>query len=191
MTVFKKIVKYFFISVIALANAIIIFRVVLTLNKNELKSIEPTDSLAAAYAENGDLEVLTNKFVNDISTNRSFTAYSFAYVPAAGEAQITVRINRGEYKKVSLGEGGEFSFALRDAKTDELTGGEILAVKNWMMYRYFRVSFPCGELKEDGSYGLILLANGGAEDELIVHHKDQDFSSRSLTSGERKAISQN
>ena len=190
MNVFKKVLKYFFISVIAILNAVIIFRVALTLNKNELKAIEPTDSLCAAYAQDADLEVLTNKLVNDLSTNRAFTAYSFCYVPDAGEVQITVRINKGEYKKVSLPEGGEFTFSLRDSETDELTEGEILSVKDWMMYRYFRVSFPCGELKEGVSYGMLLQANGEAEDEMVVHHKDQEFSTRSLTSGERKALSQ-
>ncbi|MBR4661433.1 MAG: hypothetical protein IKO92_01735, partial [Clostridia bacterium] len=77
MNVFKKVLKYFFISVIAILNAVIIFRVALTLNKNELKAIEPTDALRAAYAQDADLEVLTNKLVNDLSTNRAFTAYSF------------------------------------------------------------------------------------------------------------------
>ncbi len=189
MTVFKKIVKYFFISVIAIFNAIIIFRVVLTLNKNEFKAIEPTDALCAAYAEDSDLEVLTNKLPNDLSTNRAFTAYAFCFVPDAGEVQITVRINKGEYKKVSLGEDGEFTFSLRSESTDELTEGEILGVKDWFMYRFFRVSFKCGEMKENESYGVLLVANGEAEDEMIVHHKDQEFSTRSLTSGERSALS--
>ena len=191
MKVFGKIVKYFFISVIVLFNAIIIFRVALSLNKGVLKAIEPTEALCAAYAEDGDLEILTNKLPNDLSTNRAFTAYSFCYAPAAGEVQITIRINRGEYKKVSLPEGGEFAFSLRESDTDGLTEGEILAVRDWMMYRYFKVSFPCGEMKDGMSYGVLLLAGGEAEDEMIVHHKDQAFSNRSLTSGERKALSQN
>lgn len=191
MNVFKKILKYFAIFVIALLNAIIIFRVCLTLNKNELKSIEPTESICAAYAGDSDIEVLTNKIVNDLSTNRSFTAYAFCYVPSAGEVQVTVRMNKGEYKKVSLGEDGEFAFSWRDSATDELTEGEILTVKDWMMYRFFRVSFHCGKLKEDNSYGMLLLANEEAEDEILIHHKDQTFLSRSLTSGERDALSGN
>ena len=189
MKVFGKIVKYFLISVVVIFNAIIIFRVALSLNKGELKAIEPTEALCAAYAEDENLEILTNKLPNDLSTNRAFTAYSFCYVPAAGEAQITVRINRGEYKKVSLPEGGEFTFSLRDTETDELTEGEILEIRDWMMYRYFRVSFPCGKLKDGVTYGMLLLANGEAEDEMIVRHKDQVFSTRSLTSGERGALS--
>ena len=60
MNVFKKVLKYFFISVIAILNAVIIFRVALTLNKNELKAIEPTDALRAAYAQDAEPFVHTN-----------------------------------------------------------------------------------------------------------------------------------
>ncbi len=185
----KKALKIFVIAAVGLFNALILFRIFVTFNKSEFKSLVPTDGLRAAYSEDADITVLSHKFLSDLSANRYFTAYAFHYAPAAREIQVTVRLNRGAYAKAGVPEGEEFSFILRNSATEEQTRGVILAQKDWMMYRFFRVGFENAVLEDGVSYGLVLEGGDGAADEIILHHKDQEYGERTLTKDEANALS--
>ena len=183
----KKIVKIIFTVAIAAVCGIMIFRVLISMNKNEYKSLEPTDAVRAAYAENDEIEVFSHKFTADFSGSGVFCAYAFHYVPDAREIQVTVRINKSAASK--SGDLDNIGFSLRNASTEEQTRGTVIGEKDWMMYRFYRISFEDALIEDGVSYGLLMTRAGAVEDEMILHHKDQEFDVRSLTAAEKKALS--
>lgn len=184
----KKVIKIILIAFLVAINGALLFRVLITFNKNELTALEPSAALSEAFANDGDVKVLTHKTIADLSTNRSFCAYALAYVPDAREFQVTARFNKSAYRNAGLGEDGQFDFYLWDTDTDEETKGEVVGVKDWLMYRFVRVSFRDAELKEGDGYGLVVKAGDAATDDIQVHHKEQTWNERSLSSGEKRAL---
>ncbi len=162
-----------------------VFRVLISMNKNVFRSLEPTDAIKAAYARNEDLKVMSHRFVADLSAESKFCVYAFHYVPEAGEIQLTVRINRGSVKEE--GSADKTAFALRNSATDGTTPGTVLNVRDWMMYRFYRISFKA-TISDGDSYGVILTRGGAVADEFVLHQKDQEFSERSLTAEEKKTM---
>ncbi len=89
----KKILLYTVRTIAVLICLMFIWRVIFAENKSTLSKLSPTDTLCAAYAENGNIELLTHDVVDEISDNGYFSAYAFVYSPETSELQVTVRYN--------------------------------------------------------------------------------------------------
>ena len=117
----KKIVKYTFVAVLFLIIGALIVRTMLYSDKSVFDDFEITDASRAAYAEHGDISVLSMEFKNKTSENGYFTAYSLFYVEETGELQVTVRYNVSALKYTDSETEDDIEFLLMKRVGEDLS----------------------------------------------------------------------
>ncbi len=116
----KKIIKYFFGTLLILVIGALIFRIILSSDKSTLDDFKITDASKAAYAENGELTVKTLKLKDKLGGAGYFCAYSMYFVEETRELQVTVRYNVSavDYTGVESDEDFEFLLLKRETPLD-------------------------------------------------------------------------
>ena len=171
----------------------VVWRVTLGDDKTTLKSFVVTEPSATAYAENGELYVLTNEMADDISTpilrltdeeapEGQFIAYGFYYIPETKEFQITVRYN--DTTEATLGDFNFFAYTV-DTSGEQMEEsedgqrlhfgypiGEVLSptynsdVKEKMFYNFEKLVFKGVDIDENTNV-VVSLCYGDAPEYLI------------------------
>ena len=113
----KKIIKYFFLTFLALVIGALIFRIILSSDKSTFDDFKITDTSKSAYAESGELTVKTLKLKDKLGGAGYFCAYSMYYVEETSELQVTVRYNISAVDYTSVESDEDFEFLLLKRKT--------------------------------------------------------------------------
>lgn len=112
-----KIIKYFFLTLLAIVIGALIFRIIMSGDKSTLDDFKITDTSKATYAENGELTVKTLKLKDKLGGAGYFCAYSMYYVEETGELQVTVRYNVSAVDYTAVESDEDFEFLLLKRKT--------------------------------------------------------------------------
>jgi len=169
-----------------------IFRCCFAADRSTLNDIIPTDGLRAAYAADGELEILSHEVVREISEDGYMAAYAFVWIPEAGEVQLTVRYNDSVYEYNGLPAGDTFTFVLTDSKSGKVYEAAVLAEEKKWMYNFRRLSFSGVEITEGNDLVLCMLCGGEEISQDTVHYADQNAVLRpyKLSRSEKKVLEQ-
>lgn len=214
----KKILLYT-VRIIAIAIcAMFVWRVIFAQNKSTLSKIVATDALRAAYAENGQVELLTHDVADEISEKGYFSAYAFVYSPETSEVEVTVRYNNSTVEALgdvefrlftvdsSSGKGATNASG-GDAGVDE-NGGRtyqghpagddifprVADKTKKFFYNYERLVFEGVEIGENTNVIVTICRADTAKDDqsyeaaVTAHFAEQPMEKYKLSSGERALL---
>jgi len=203
----KRIIKI----LVAAFFVFVVWRVTLGDDKTTLKAFMVTEPSAAAYAEDGELYVLSNEMADDISTpilrqtdeeapEGQFIAYGFYYIPETKEFQITVRYN--DTTEETLGDFNFFAYTV-DTSGEPMEEsedgqrlhfgypiGEVLSptynsdVKEKMFYNFEKLVFEGVDIDENTNVVVSLCYgddNTAEVSNIVVHFAEQDMRQYKLT----------
>ncbi len=208
----KRIIKGF----VVLACVALVWRVLFAGSEVTLDEFIPTTATAEVYKEKGDLKILTNDVVDEISESGYFSAYGFFYSPETREVQVTVRYNNSTIDKLS-----DFDFYLYTVdtsndpiETTDETGNdgsddgvrlhegypmseildpmeEYTQTDEVLFYNYEKLVFPNVEIDEGTNVIVSLCAPGDKDDEkavITVHFAEQPLEEYKLSGSEKDAL---
>ena len=208
---FKRIIK---IIVIVLC-LLMVWRVWLLTDDSVFSDLVPTADTAALYKADGELTVLTNDIVHEMSVGGYFSAYGFYYIPETRELQITVRYNNNSVE--SLGDicfyaytvdtSGEPSVAVTDEDGNSVAGvrlhegypigdiiePEIYGHKEKLLYGYDKLIFRGVSIDENTNVIISLCTDNNSDNEKAViaaHFAEQPFDNYKMSKAEKKAFSE-
>lgn len=212
----KRIIKLFVVIVCAL----FIWRVMFAESEGVLGDFIPTGETAVIYGAGGEIEILTNEVVDEISAGGYFSAYGVYYTPETGQLQVTVRYNDSTVEKL-----GNFSFyaytvdtSVDPVETSEGTSaesgitasggryyegypvGDILSpVSEYtdktkkLFYNYEKLVFENIHIDEHTNIIISLCAEGDPNSEkasIVAHFAEQPMKEYKLSRSEKKALSE-
>lgn len=187
-----KIIKYVIYTIVFVACALIIGRIMLMEYEGKLSKIEADDVNRAAYAAaDGELTLLTHDVFDEISKQGLFSAYKMIYIKEASQVQFTVRYNDSAFKYGGFEDGTEFTFYLYNETTKEFTKATCVYSDELLMYNYRRVVFDGIKLDDGANYYLHVSVTDsfdGSFDDLPIHYGEQEFEKYKLSDDERTAL---
>ena len=212
MKKFWKIIGRLFLTLLFLIIAFLVIRVVIASDESVMDDIIATDNLKEAY-KNGESEIfaLTHNVPYQISEKDGyFSAYSFVYIPSANQLQIVVRYNNTVYRQladreaekvekdplydaITVSEGEEFLFVLRNEKTgEEILPTVVESAEKWM-YQYRRLVFDGVTVDKECDLWIDMRPADGEETiNMLVCHYSHQYTSMDiykLNRAEKKALS--
>ena len=96
----KKVVKWFFLSLMFALYAILLFRLLTNAPSAKMTALLRTDADVNYYRENGTLTVFGQELDSFITRDGSFAIYDVRLIAETNEIQFTVRYNNSTVKKL-------------------------------------------------------------------------------------------
>lgn len=198
---FKRIVKI----IVVIGCALLIWRVWFASDKSVFGDLVPTKATAELYSANGELKVLTNDIVDDMSAGGYFSIYGMYYTPDTKELQVTVRFNDSTIDK--LGDISFYGYTVdTSAPAEENSSvrlhegypvGDILTpvsrgTEKKLFYNYENLVFENVEIGESINFIVSLCAKDNPEGEhavVVAHFAEQPMKEYKLSGKEKDALS--
>lgn len=208
----KRIIKW----LVALACIALLWRVFFAGSEITLDEFIPTKTTAEAYSESGNLKIITNEVVEEISKEGYFSAYGFFYSPETKELQITARYNNSTLDRLrdidfflyTVDTSGEPYDAEKQSVVDadgnviKLYQGypkseiieplaEYTQTDEILFYNYEKLVFPGVEIGEHTNVILSLCSAGDKDAEkavVTIHFAEQPTEEYELSDDETEAL---
>ena len=205
----KRIIK----AIVIILCLLIVWRVWLLEDDSILGDFIPTQAAAEIYKADGDITVMTNDVVHEMSESGYFSVFGVYYIPDTKELQVTVRCNQnsvgplgdirffaytvdtsGEPVEVVTDENGAASegvrlhegYPIKEVFTPENHGHE-----ERLFYSYDKLVFSGVEIGENINLIISLCTGDSIDSEVAViaaHFAEQPLEEYKLSKGEREAL---
>jgi len=200
---FKRIIK---IIVIVLC-LLMVWRVWLLTDDSTFSDLVPTAETAALYKADGEITVMTNKVVHEMSVGGYFSAYGVYYIPEAKELQVTVRYNNNSVEALgdicfyayTVDTSGEPVVNATDVRLHEgypigdIVEPEIYGTEEKTLYGYEKLIFRGISIDENTNVVISLCTDNNSDNEkavIVAHFAEQPFDDYKLSKAEKKAFSE-
>jgi len=190
----EKFVKIFGTAIIFIICAVFIVRCIMVSDKSVLSELYVNDEIKSAYSTS-DADagfIKTVDVVKEIADDGYFSAYGFYYIPAAEQAQVSVRWNDSIYGYTDMPDGTEFEFELLNEATGISCPAQIIDSSERAMYNYRKLIFNDLEaFGENDPVTVVMKLRDGFTSTQAVRFAEQPFENYKLSGKEKKLISAN
>jgi hypothetical protein len=185
----QKFVKIFgYIILFTLCSAFII-RCIMVSDKSTFSKLTVTDEMIAAYTDEESMDfVKTVDIASEISPDGYFCSYSFFYVPAASQAQVTVRWNNSIYGYTDMAEGTEFEFELLNKTTGVSVPCVSVDAKRKTIYNFRKLTADGVTFGPDDEIVIVMKLRDGFTSEQVICYAEQPMEDYKLSKSETKLL---